>query len=180
MDNKIIYLAVIILIFLSGMFVQKKFFEPEVDTVYKETFKSDTVFVEIRDTVVRTKIKQVYLRDTLIVFGKDSVNLPLQAFTELYPNIYGDVSVFGEVAGKLTKLGVSTNFNIPSVTNTITKETVRTIKPSGLYLAGGFQTGDSQLSAFVGASYLKNKSLIFYNYNLVMKSHQAGIGVKLF
>ena len=179
MDNSLKSIVIGVLAFIAGMFIYSKFFVPEFTTTVVEKTTTDTVYREVRDTVFLTKIKHSYQRDTIILTETDTIRVPLQSFSEIFPVLYGNVSVFGEVAGKLTKMAVSTDFDIPTITNTVTKETRTVIKPSGLYGTLGARAGEQQLSPIVGATYLKDKALIFYNYDFILKSHQAGIGVKI-
>ena len=161
-----------------GLFLFYQFFQPEIETVYKETIKTDTVFISVKDTIriTKTEIKHNYLRDTILI---DPIEPKIKSFSASKAFLYGNASVSGEVLGEVLKMDIYTDFKIPQITNTITKETISTIAPSGLYVTGGFSASD-KISPVVGGTYLKNKSLVFYNYNVTLKSHTAGIGIKVF
>jgi hypothetical protein len=179
MDNRIIYLIAFALGLLFGAWLYHAFLKPESETIieYKETIKSDTVYLTVKDTVYldRTKIKHEYLRDTILIDYKPQIN----AFSATFPLLYGNVVLQGKVLGEVLKTSLTTDFKIPQVTNTITKEKNTTIikKPTGIYAVGGV---NSNFSYSVGASYLRDKSMFGYRYQPQMKIHSLEVGFKVF
>jgi hypothetical protein len=175
MDNRIIY----ILFFVGGFIACYLLFKPESETIieYKETIKSDTVYLTVKDTIYldRTKIKQEYLRDTILIDYKPQIN----AFSATFPLLYGNAYLKGEVLGEVLKTSLTTDFKIPVVTNEITKEKNTTIikKPTGIYAVGGV---NSNFSYSVGASYLRDKSMFGYRYQPQVKIHSLEVGFKVF
>jgi hypothetical protein len=165
---------------IIGLFFYKSFLEAETETIisYKETIKTDTVFSHSVDTVFLTKkeIKQTVIRDTVLI---KPIETKIKAFTAVYPLQYGNATVSGEVLGEVIKMGLTTDFNIPVVTNTIEKEKVTTIvkKASGLY-ASAFVS--SEFIPSVGGHYLKDRLIISYKYTPLTKIHEAGLGVRIF
>jgi hypothetical protein len=169
-----------ILGFVLGLLVYGWFLKPESETIieYKETIKSDTVFVVQKDTVTlyRDKIKHEYLRDTILLpQWKPSI----KGFKAVYPVLYGNIHLSGEVLGEVLKTSITTDFNIPTITNTITKETNTTIikKAKGIYGTVGSNT---DLNISIGATYLNDKSLIGYEYKPQIKLHSVRVGWKIF
>jgi len=123
---------------------------------------TDTVFVEVKDTITVTKLKHIYHKDTVLQINDQLITAPLQSFSETFEVLYGSVSVEGEVAGKVTRLGVITDFNLPTVTNNITTTKTVTKKPSGLFVTVGV---DKQLTPFVGGTFIKDRYLVNLNTN---------------
>jgi hypothetical protein len=169
-----------ILGFVLGLVIFSIFLKPESETIieYKETIKSDTVFVVQKDTVTlyRDKIKHEYLRDTILLpQWKPSI----KGFKAVYPVLYGNIHLSGEVLGEVLKTSITTDFKIPTITNTITKEKTTTIikKPTGFYAVGGI---DSNFSYSVGGLYLRDKSVIGYSYQPSVRVHSVSLGWKVF
>jgi hypothetical protein len=176
MDNRIIY----VLFFVAGFLAYHFFLKPESETIieYKETIKSDTVYLTVKDTVYldRTKIVHEVLRDTILMDGyKPQIN----AFKAVFPLTYGNIYVNGNVLGEVLQMTANSDFKIPSVTNTITKEKNTTIikKPKGIY---GVIGSNTDLNISIGATYLNDKSLIGYEYQPQIKLHSVRVGWKLF
>jgi hypothetical protein len=138
---------------------------------------TDTVFVEVKDTITVTKLKHIYHKDTTFLVNNQLITAPLQSFSETFNVLYGSVSVEGEVAGKVTRLGVITDFNFPTVTNNITTTKTITKKPTGLYITVGLSEVDKQLSPLVGGVFVRDRYLI--NYSLGLNGSLAQIGYRL-
>jgi len=176
-DQRILACVIGIII---GLFFYKSFLEAETETIisYKETIKTDTVFSHSVDTVFLTKreIKQTVIRDTVLI---KPIEPKIKAFQAVYPLQYGNATVSGEVLGEVLKMGITTDFNIPVVTNTIEKETTKTIvkKPSGFYASGWV---DSNFIPSIGANYLRDKFIVNYKYTPLERVHSVGLGVKIF
>lgn len=177
-DNQKIRIA--LLAFLAGIIVAFIFYpKPESETFYKfETVtKTDTLIVEIKDTVYvpKTKIKTELLRDTILIDFKPKI----RAFTASFPFEYGSTNVSGEVLGEVLKMTATSDFKIPVVTNTITETKTETIikKPKGIYLGAGV---NSLLEPSASVTYLDNKYLFSYQYQPLQKVHQIGVAKKLF
>jgi hypothetical protein len=177
-DNEKIKIATIS--FLAGVIVAYIFFpKTESETVYKfETVtKTDTLIVELKDTVYvpKTKIKTEVLRDTILVDFKPQIS----QFNASFPFEYGSTNVSGEVLGEVLKMTATSDFKIPVVTNTITNTETKTIvqKPKGIYLGAGV---NSLLNPSASVSYLDNKYLFSYQFQPLEKVHQIGVAKKLF
>ena len=177
-DNQKIRIA--LLAFLAGIIVAFIFYpKPESETFYKfETVtKTDTLIVEVKDTVYvpKTKIKTEVLRDTILIDFKPKIS----QFNASFPFEYGSTNVSGEVLGEVLKMTAINDFKIPVVTNTITETKTETIvqKPKGIYLGA---TINSLLQPGAKLSYLDNKYLFSYQYQPLQKVHQIGVAKKLF
>jgi len=177
-DNQKIKIA--ILAFIAGIIIAFIFYpKPESETFYKfETVtKTDTLIVEVKDTVYvpKTKIKTEVLRDTILIDFKPKIS----QFNASFPFEYGSTNVSGEVLGEVLKMTAINDFKIPVVTNTITKTKTETIvqKPKGIYLGA---TVNSLLQPGAKVAYLDNKYLFSYQYQPLQKVHQIGVAKKLF
>jgi hypothetical protein len=173
-------IQIAILAFLGGVILAFVVYpRPEVETVYKfETVtKTDTLIVEVKDTVYvpKNKIKTEFLRDTVLIDFKPEISL----FKTSIPSEYGSTHVSGEVLGEVLKMTATNDFKIPVVTNTITNTETRTIiqKPKGIYLGAGV---NSLLKPSASVAYLDNKYLFQYQYQPVTKIHTLGVSKKLF
>jgi hypothetical protein len=173
-------IQIAILAFLGGVILAFVVYpRPEVETVYKfETVtKTDTLIVEVKDTVYvpKNKIKTEVLRDTVLMDFKPQISL----FKTSIPSEYGSTHVSGEVLGEVLKMTATNDFKIPVVTNTITNTETRTIiqKPKGIYLGAGV---NSLLKPSASVAYLDNKYLFQYQYQPVTKIHTLGVSKKLF
>jgi hypothetical protein len=164
---------------LIGLLIYDRLLKPEVQikTVYTETIKTDTVFVTKTEVINQTKdsIITVYERDTVVLDFKPKI----KGFERTFYLSNGNIQVNGEVLGELTKMGLTSNLKIPTITNTITKDKTTTIikKPVGIYLTGSI---DSRFNYSLGATYLKSSALIGYEYDLVNQIHSAKVGFKVF
>ena len=177
-DNQKIKIA--LLSFLAGIIVALIFYpKPESETFYKfETVtKSDTLIVEVKDTVYvpKTKIKTEVLRDTILIDFKPQIS----KFKASFPFEYGSTNVSGEVLGEVLKMTATSDFKIPVVTNTITETKTETIikKPKGIYLGANV---NSLLEPSASVAYLDNKYLFSYQYQALQKVHQIGVAKKIF
>lgn len=178
MDNRIITHIVSAVI---GAFILYWFFWPEFSTDREivEVRTSDTIYVAITDTIYRNKPVTRYMRDTVYVTETDTLTLPIKSFSETFPNQYGSITAFGETAGELLKLNLSTDLTIPTVTNTVirTEKVTITEKPRGLYVGASI---NSELVPSVGASYLDKSWIFNYDYRPSGKIHSIGVRKKLF
>jgi hypothetical protein len=177
-DNQKIKIAT--LSFFAGIIVAYIFFpKTESETVYKfETVtKTDTLIVEVKDTVYvpKTKIKTEVLRDTVLVDFKPQIS----QFNASFPFEYGSTNVNGEVLGEVLKITATSDFKIPVVTNTITNTETKTIvqKPKGIYLGASV---NSLLQPGAKVSYLDNKYIFQYQFQPLQKLHTLGVSKKLF
>jgi hypothetical protein len=178
LDDERIRIAIIS--FLIGVLLAFVIFpRPESETVYKfETVtKTDTLFVEVKDTVYvpKTKIKTQVLRDTILIDYKPKIS----QFNASFPFDYGSTNVSGEVLGEVLKMTATNDFKIPVVTNTITNTETKTIveKAKGIYLGASV---NSLLQPGAKVSYLDNKYLFSYQYQPLQKLHTLGVSKKLF
>ena len=152
---------------------------PEQETVYKfeSVTKTDTLIVEVKDTVYipKTKIKTEVLRDTVLVNFKPQIS----QFNASFPFEYGSTNVTGEVLGEVLKMTATSDFKIPVVTNTITNTETKTIveKPKGIYLGASV---NSLLQPGAKVSYLDNKYLFSYQFQPLEKLHTVSVSKKLF
>jgi hypothetical protein len=153
--------------------------KPESETFYKfETVtKTDTLIVELKDTIYipKTKIKTEILRDTILINFKPQIS----RFETTFPFDYGSTKVSGEVIGEVLKMTATNDYNIPVVTNTIVETKTETIikKSKGLYLGAGV---NSLLKPSASVSYLDDKYLFQYQFQPLQKVHQFGVAKKLF
>jgi len=166
--------------FLIGLLLAFVIFpRPEIETVYKfETVtKTDTLIVEVKDTVYvpKTKIKTQVLRDTVLVNFKPQIS----QFTASFPFEYGSTNVSGEVLGEVLKMTATSDFKMPVVTNTITNTETKTIieKPKGIYLGASV---NSLLQPGAKVSYLDNKYIFQYQFQPLQKLHTLSVNKKIF
>jgi len=177
-DNQKIRIA--ILAFIAGVILAFIVYpKPESETFYKfETVtKTDTLIVEVKDTVYvpKTKIKTEVLRDTILIDFKPQIS----QFNASFPFEYGSTNVSGEVLGEVLKMTATSDFKIPVVTNTITETKTETIvqKPKGIYLGASV---NSLLQPGAKVAYLDNKYLFSYQYQPLEKLHTLSVSKKLF
>lgn len=158
--NKFIVLAIIFLIGLIAGYLLFDWQNKE-SVIIKTVTESriDTVYIEIRDTIRLTEkdIEYRYLRDTVIKEYKPIIS----HFKTSFPLLNGNAYLEGEILGKLLKTTFTTDFKIPSVTNTITNTTTIIKKPSGLFLMAGVQ--DNFSAPYIGAIFIKDKYLLGLN-----------------
>lgn len=136
----------------------------EKETIVKET---DTLYVELpKDTIFipLDNIKQVVIRDTVIVDYKPLV----RAYFATYENLYGNLKIHGDVLGELMSMEFVPDFRFPVVTNTVTKtRTVVERRKGGLYLGTSITIGGfTQNYASTEATYVSDKNLVGYSYNV--------------
>jgi hypothetical protein len=177
-DNQKIKIAT--LAFLAGILVAYIFFpKTESETMYKfeSVTKTDTLIVEVKDTVYvpKIKIKTEVLRDTVLVNFKPQIS----QFNASFPFEYGSTKVSGEVLGEVLKMTATSDFKIPVVINTITNTETKTIvqKPKGIYVGAGV---NSLIQPSASVSYLDNKYIFQYQFQPLQKVHQIGVAKKLF
>jgi hypothetical protein len=178
LDDERIRIAIIS--FLIGVLLAFVVYpRPEQETVYKfeSVTKTDTLIVEVKDTVYipKTKIKTQVLRDTILIDFKPQIS----QFNASFPFEYGSTNVKGEVLGEVLKMTATSDFKIPVVTNTITNTETKTIiqKPKGIYLGAGV---NSLLNPSASVVYLDNKYIFQYQFQPLQKVHQIGVAKKLF
>jgi len=192
MDNRLIFGIIGIAV---GIFIMKMFFWPEITVIEKETIVIDSTYVEYKERYESLEKNRISLSDSIefykdlydipanVIIRHDTVfkykpfEAPLRRFKGSQPFLYGNTTYNAVVAGELINIAIENDFKIPHITNTITKETTKIIHPRGLYL-GGSVSDNIDFSA--GASYLDNKWLFDYNYNVMMKSHSIGVKRKIF
>lgn len=161
-----------------GAFILYWFFWPEFETKTEivEVRTSDTVYIEVRDTIriTKTEIKHEYLRDTIIHDFKPVISL----FTASKTFLYGNVYLSGEVLGTVLKMDITQDFKLPTITNTITRtETItKTEKPKGLFLGLGV---NQQLTPFGSVHYLDKQYIFSGSYSLD-RSISVGVAKRLF
>jgi len=176
-DNRILtsiisFIAGIILAFL----IMPK---PEEETIYKfeSVTNTDTLIIEVKDTVYVPKIliKSQFVRDTVLEEYKPTISL----FSTTTSFEYGNTYVSGEVLGEVLKMSVTNDFKIPVVTNTVTNTETKTIikKSKGLYLGAKV---NSLLQPGASVAYLDNKYMFEYQYQPLQNIHQIGVSKKLF
>lgn len=191
MDYRIIFTVIGIAI---GIAIMKFFFWPEVTVIEKETITVDSTYVEYKEKYDSLEMIRYNLSDSIeyykelynippeVVIVHDSVFIdkpfyaPLRRFNGSQVFLYGNTTYNALVAGELLNIKIENDFNIPHITNTITKETVKVIHPKGLYLGGSVS---DQINFSAGATYLDNNWMFDYQYNMTLKSHQIGIKRKV-
>jgi len=178
LDDERIRIAIIS--FLIGVLLAFVVYpRPEQETIYKfeSVTKTDTLIVEVKDTVYvpKTKIKTEVLRDTILIDYKPQIS----QFNASFPFEYGSTNVSGEVLGEVLKMTATNDYKIPVVTNTITETKTETIvkKAKGIYLGVGV---NSLIQPSASVSYLDNKYLFSYQFQPLEKVHQIGVSKKLF
>ena len=178
LDDERIRIAIIS--FLIGVLLAFVVYpRPEQETIYKfeSVTKTDTLIVEVKDTVYvpKTKIKTEVLRDTVLIDFKPQIS----QFNASFPFEYGSTNVSGEVLGEVLKMTATSDYKIPVVTNTITNTETKTIiqKPKGIYLGAGV---NSLIQPSASVSYLDNKYIFQYQFQPLQKIHQIGVAKKLF
>ena len=173
-------ILIFILGIIGGMVIYKMFLEPETETIvhYKERITTDTVYVSQIDTVYLTKkeIKHTVIRDTVLI---NPIEPKIKAYEARFPLTNGYAYVNGEVLGEVLKMRLTTDIKYPTITNTIEKETTKTIvkKPSGLYAQAWV---DSNFIPSVGGTYLRDRLMINYRYTPLTLTHSVGFGVRVF
>jgi len=176
MDNRVIYFIVGVGL---GLLIYRTFFFPEFTerVEYIETIKVDTVYKQVRDTIriTQERVRIEYIRDTII----EKQGFPITRFSGLESTLYGDIGYTGLVAGHFLKLGLTTNFRIPQINQTIERERTvsRTVKPRGLYVGGSVS---DQVQWSGGASYVDNLWLFDYRYDVGVGSNSLGVKRKVF
>jgi hypothetical protein len=178
LDDERIRIAIIS--FLIGVLLAFVVYpRPEQETMYKfeSVTKTDTLIVEVKDTVYvpKTKIKTQVLRDTILIDFKPQIS----QFNASFPFEYGSTNVSGEVLGEVLKMTATNDFKIPVVTNTITNTETKTIvqKPKGIYLGASV---NSLLQPGAKVSYLDNKYIFQYQFQPLEKLHTLSVSKKLF
>lgn len=138
--------------------------------ITKTEVKTDTLFVNVIDTVhvLRTEIKQNYLRDTVFM---ETYEAKINAFKTSKPFLYGSTTVSGEVLGEVLKMDIVNDFKIPTITNTITTTNTIIKKPLGIYLVAGV---NQQLTPSVGLTLIKNKYLFQITNNSLSLGYRLG------
>lgn len=140
---------------IIGYIMFAKEIEPEIIT--KTEFKTDTIYIEIRDTIklTKTEIKQEYLRDTILIDFKPKI----KAFKASKSFLHGNTRISGEVLGEVLKMDIYNDFKIPQVTNTITNTNTIVKKPQGLFLTAGV-TKQLGFTPSIGVTFVRDKYLI--------------------
>ena len=165
--------------FVAGAFLMYFLFFPKITTEYSEktTVSTEIVYECVTDTVYIPKkfIEQEIIRDTVLV----DYTPHIRAFKTLYPSLYGNVSVNGEVLGEVLSMAITTDFKIPTITNNIvtTKSTVKTKTPNSLYVGASI---NNLFEPALKADYLNDQFIFSYQYSILNKSHQIGVSKKLF
>ena len=178
LDDERIRIA--ILAFIAGVILAFVIYpRPEQETVYKyETVtKTDTLIVEVKDTVYvpKTKIKTEVLRDTVLINFKPQIS----HFKTTLPFEYGNTYISGEVLGEVLKMTATNDYKIPVVTNTITETKTETIvkKAKGIYLGVGV---NSLIQPSASVVYMDNKYIFQYQFQPLEKLHTLSVSKKLF
>jgi len=170
--NKALLFAIIFLLGLIGGYLLFNWQNGNdvAKVITKTEYKTDSVFVQVYDTVhvLRTEIKTKYLRDTIFA---ESYEAKINAFKTSKPFLYGNTTVSGEVLGEVLKMDIINDFQIPTITNTITNTTTIIKKPSGIFLTAGV---NQQLTPSVGVTLIKNKYLFGITNNSIQFGYKLG------
>lgn len=193
----IIPVSVAVGIFL-GLVIYEKFFLPEIEesTVVTEKETIDTTFNDVVETIQFDSLRYQSLSDSIehyrnlyakelkkekitIVPEGEPISAPLRRYQGFKPTLYGNISYNALVVGSLQEISLKQDLRIPQINHRIERSstTIRTIKPSGIYATGGI---NSQFNYSLGAIYLKDRSLIGYEYQPQLKIHSGKIGFKIF
>ena len=164
-----VVVGVIIGIILSYQFRKEKFITKTVTEI-----KTDTIYVELRDTIrlTKTEIHQEYIRDTVLINFKPQI----KAFTTSKPFLYGNTRIKGEVLGEVLKMDIYNDLKIPTVTNTITNTRTIIKNPNGLYFG---KIVGSNLGIGISVDFIRNKTVFSYNNDYRNKIHYVGIKRKI-
>jgi hypothetical protein len=180
------YIAILLVGIVIGFYLYDWFLAPEVKEKIVETIKIETRIdsVPYKEIVYvdRVKIVHRHIRDTVF---SEPYKLRINRFSATFPMLYGNAYLSGEVLGEVLNTSLTTDFKLPQITNTITKEktTTNTIIQKGIFVGGG---ANSDMQYHVGATYLGNKFLLEYNFqprqgtDMTIPVHQAGLKIKLF
>lgn len=202
MANKLILIAIGIAI---GAIGYHYFLKPEVEikTKTKIKYKTDTTYQKLYEELQMEVKQSETLNDSIDYYQKlyqkelgniklivDTVYndkpflAPLRRFSGLKPSLYGDLSYNAIVAGELLDLRIKTDFDIPTVTNTVTTEkiTTKTIIQKGIFIGAGMS---DQLNYHLGLAYLGNGFMVNANYTPRQKTYQdpviqADVKINLF
>jgi hypothetical protein len=176
MTSQYTYIAVFVVGLVAGLLLYHFFMKPEKETIHTYSEKIETV---VDSTLVEEisnlsnyidsleaklgkmpPIKHVYLRDTVLI---EPIEPKIKQFSATFPLLYGNAHLSGEVLGEVLKTSLRTDFRIPTVTNTVTKEktTTTTIIQKGFFVGGGFS---NTTDWHVGAAYLGKGYLVELNY----------------
>ncbi len=176
MTNQYAYIAVFVAGVVAGLFLYHFFMKPEKETVHTyservETTIDSTLVTEISELSnyidsLESQLgkprpfKHIYLRDTVLI---EPIEPKIKQFSATFPLLYGNAHLDGEVLGEVLKTSLRTDFRIPTVTNTVTKEktTTTTIVQKGFFVGGGFS---NTTDWHVGAAYLGKGYLVELNY----------------
>lgn len=176
MNNKSFNIILFCIGLLIGFIICDWFKSEPIDRIITKTkIESDTVYVEIRDTLflTKTEIKQEVIRDTILI---EPFKPQIRAFKASRPFLYGNTYVNGEVLGEVLKMDIVNDFTVPTVTNTVTNTTTVIKKPSGFYLMAGVT---SSFAPSVGGLMIRDKYVFGYQYGL-NQSHSIQVGYKIF
>jgi hypothetical protein len=171
MDKGLLFAVIFLLGLVSGYILFDWQSKGSIDRIVTKTIQTtDTVFVHLTDTVhvLRTEIKQQYLRDTVFV---ETYEAKINAFKTSKPFLYGNTTVSGEVLGEVLKMDIVNDFKIPTITNTITTTNTIIKKPLGLFLTAGV---NQQLIPSVGVTLIKDKYLFGITNNSIQLGYKLG------
>ncbi len=195
MDNRIVFTLIgaaittaIILVFFWPRF------EETTTTTEKETI--DTTFNDVSQAIAFDSLLFQSLTDSIdyyrlwyaeelrkekitIVPEGEPIRAPLRRYQGFKPTLYGNISYNALVVGSLQEISLRQDLKIPQINHKIERSstTIRTIKPSGIYLTGGI---NSNFHYSLGATYLKDKSMIGYEYQPQVEIHALKVGLKIF
>lgn len=165
---RILIVALFLWFFLRGEDV------PEPKIIERVTV--DTCYIESTEIIFLDKpdIEILYERDTVLI---DSYEPKIKGYKALFPFLYGDVSITGEVLGEVLKMDAKADFKIPQITNTIEREYHYPSK-KGFEIWG---VGTSSLRVGLDVEKGKNKFGYRYNPNAVNRNkHELTYGRLLF
>ena len=195
MDNRIIFT---IIGALAGMAVLYLFLWPDFEETTTVTEKEtiDTSFNDVSEVIVFDSLLFQSLSDSIdhyrslyanelrkekitIVPEGEPISAPLRRYQGFKPTLYGNISYNALVIGSLQEISLRQDLKIPQINHKIERSstTIRTIKPSGIYLTGGI---NSHFHYSLGATYLKDKSMIGYEYQPQIELHALKVGFKIF
>lgn len=179
MDNRLIILIAIISGVIAGIWADRTFFWPEMETKIVEVHTTDTL------TILKTSIDTVFLDRVTLKTKIDTVyhSPELDAEISLYEGVedieYGQLFWKAETTGQLVSLRFNPSLKIPekTITNTVTRNEKTTVYNKGLY-AGGMV--NQNLKPSLTASYIDKKYSFDYQYSIPRKEHSIGVKMKIF
>lgn len=189
--RNILIIISLVLGFVLGNIFYSIFIAPDFEE-YTETKQKSEIKVEWveRDTTIynyRDSVIYNYKDSTIISYKIESVELSdkpsmydsIRTYSNIYRHLYGYTSWRAKIGGELISMELNPYFKVPIKTIDNTIETTKTVvlKPKGLYGVGGIT---DSFTYSVGATYLNDRSMFGYRYNIPRQEHSIETGFLLY